>query len=169
MTRQQRRAAARDQSKATRRVPTAGSLSRAKPLLAADPSRRYLTARMRPFTVADMEPGHEYPPGMVMLEVELPATADHDGEMWGIPIEAPPELRAATPENAQILFAFVYKNDPEARAIIDDMKRRARPWREVMPTAAMPRDYFGKTVLPPLHPAPTAFPATPRTGTHLHS
>lgn len=149
MNRRQRRAAGAQKRDLSELRDACRRFVGTSPIAELRPERRYLLAKIRPMTINDLIPGYEYEPGLTMLEIEQPATANAVGALWQIPIELPAEMREPTPENTQAAYALAYACDPQARQIIDQMKQRARPWREVEFARDLPKESLGRFVLPP--------------------
>ncbi|RVN54352.1 hypothetical protein [Sinorhizobium meliloti] len=88
-----------------------------------------LLLHLRPLTIADMAPGYPYEPGLTLLTVMTwPVFGDDNRSAVGFdsPVRLPAEYREFTPQNARIALDLLCAVDPEAAAMVDDLKRLAR-------------------------------------------
>lgn len=88
-----------------------------------------LLLHLRPLTIADMAPGYTYEPGLTLLTVMTwPVFGDDNRSAVGFdsPVKLPAEYREFTPKNARIALDLLCAVDPEAAAMVDDLKRLAR-------------------------------------------
>lgn len=88
-----------------------------------------LLLHLRPMTIADMAPGYPYEPGLTLLTIMTwPVFGDDNRSAVGFdsPVRLPAEYREFTPQNARIALDLLCALDPEAAAMIDDLKRLAR-------------------------------------------
>lgn len=88
-----------------------------------------LLLHLRPLTIADMAPDYPYEPGLTLLTVMTwPVFGDDNRSAVGFdsPVKLPAEYRESTPQNARIALDLLCAVDPEAAAMVDDLKRLAR-------------------------------------------
>ena len=88
-----------------------------------------LLVELRPMTLADMVPGHEYQAGMSILRVATLPMLGPSGDLsqvWDMPVWLPPEYREPTPTNAAMAFNYLDAVDAEAAKIFEQMRVLAR-------------------------------------------
>lgn len=88
-----------------------------------------LFVEFRPMRIADMVPGYEYEPGMMLFRAQTPPLDGRDGScamVFEMPVWVMRELRSATPANVQIVMALLEAQDPDAAQQLERLKAAAR-------------------------------------------
>lgn len=88
-----------------------------------------LICGLRPIQLSDMVPGVEYPQNLTILTLRTPPVFGETGDTgfgYDIPVALPAEHREPTEFNIRLALALVERTDPEAAAVIEQMKELAR-------------------------------------------
>ncbi len=88
-----------------------------------------LFVEFRPMRIADMVPGYEYDPGMMLFRAQTPPLNGRDGSyslVFEMPVWLPPEYREQSTFNIQVALAIIEAGDPDAARQIERLKAAAR-------------------------------------------
>ena len=88
-----------------------------------------LFVEFRPMRFADMIPGYEYRPDLMLLRMQTPPLTDESGQYamsLEVPVWVPPEYRAPSAENIRLALALVEAQNPDAARQIERLKAAAR-------------------------------------------